>query len=278
MNRFSLARLVGVRLLVISLLLVPLQRVAAGGIEQEQEGSEISKSGSEESRGSETRTDQEDDTENKQERPRPRRVGPMVRSSAKAAEKRGSRDYVQGGSSYESSVDWASLPSWQWTSFFDVRSKGTFFIFVIDSSGSMADDFRLFRAKQELRRCINKMRSPQRYLVIFYNDQIRMTNGGIPSSSETLEKRRTSAWLNSINAIGGTDPRGAMSRAIGLKPDAVFLLSDGEFPEGTASQIGVQNLNTHVPIHCIDLAGGLGAVQLKAIAEESGGRYALRRN
>ena len=78
-----------------------------------------------------------------------------------------------------------------------------------------------------------------------------------------------------IEPDGGTDPRPALKQAITLRPDAVFLLSDGDFPEGTVEEIA--KLNTRkVPIHCVDLAGGLGGDQLKRIAAASGGQYASR--
>ena len=102
-------------------------------------------------------------------------------------------------------------------------------------------------------------------------------SGGMPASADQREKLAAYSWLGSVEAEGGTDPRGAMDLAIGLEPDAIFLLSDGEFPAGTDSTIAARNADDRVPIHCIDLAGGIGAVQLKAIAEGSAGSYALRR-
>lgn len=203
---------------------------------------------------------------------RPRRVGPVVRSSTEAADQL--RD--PGEDPYDPAIDWASLPPWQRTSFYGVRAKGTFFVFVVDCSGSMADDLRLYRAKRELRRCIGALRFPQRYLVIFYNDRPIPMAGGVPKSADQRGKVDTYSWLNSVDAVGGTDPRGAMNLALGLEPDAVFLLSDGEFPPGTEEGIAATNRST-TPIHCIDLAGGLGADQLRTIAGESGGQYALRR-
>ena len=59
-----------------------------------------------------------------------------------------------------------------------------------------------------------------------------------------------------------------------LRPDAVFLLSDGAFPEGTAER---RPSNTHkIPIHCVDLSGGEGGDHLRRIAKASGGQYASR--
>ena len=66
-----------------------------------------------------------------------------------------------------------------------------------------------------------------------------------------------------------------MKQALSLRPDAVFLLSDGAFPDGTVAEL--TRLNKHkVPIHCVDLTGGLAGDHLKRIAEANGGKYASR--
>ncbi len=47
-------------------------------------------------------------------------------------------------------TDWSEIPTWRQTSFFGLRARGQFFVFVVDQSGSMIDDDRLIRAKIEL--------------------------------------------------------------------------------------------------------------------------------
>lgn len=193
--------------------------------------------------------------------------GPRVRSKAAAEAENPDR------SGYDKS-DERGLPEWEQAAFFNVRARGKFFVFVIDCSGSMGDG-RLIRAKMELRRTIAKLQFPQRYLVIFYNDETLSMPGGVPRSADLAAKIDLERWMGRIDADGGTDPRGAMRTALGLKPDAVFLLSDGEFPRGTVQSIGSRNPNK-IPVHCIDLGDGTGSDQLKAIAEQSGGKYAER--
>jgi hypothetical protein len=171
-------------------------------------------------------------------------------------------------------TDWSSLPPWRQASFFGVRARGQVFVFVVDCSGSMADNARLVRAKAELRRTINGLRWPQRFQVIFYNDR-PFVMPVVPETADLKSKRTTFAAFQAIDAEGQTDPRGAMKRALGMKPDAVFLLSDGLFPDGSVEAILAANPNK-VPIHCIDLAGGAASPDLKRIAQESGGQYAIR--
>ncbi len=196
----------------------------------------------------------------------------VVRSKAAAERLRPS----SSGSRYDPNpTDWSQVPPWRQTSFFGVRAEGRFFIYVVDCSGSMIDDDRLIRAKQELRRSIMALQPPQRFQVIFYNDQALSLAGDLPRSADLSAKNQLNQWLRLIEPDGETDPRPAMSQALALRPDAIFLLSDGEFPDGTVEAIAKKNARK-VPIHCIDLAGGAAGDQLQRIAQESGGRYASR--
>jgi hypothetical protein len=181
-----------------------------------------------------------------------------------------------GSSRYgPSAIDWRVVPPWRQTSFFGIRAQGQFFIYVVDCSGSMLDDDRLIRAKGELRRSIDRLQFPQRFYVIFYNDHPIPMLGGLPRPADLSAKTQLSQWLRLIEPDGGTDPRSAVALALSLQPDAVFLLSDGEFPEGTVESIARKNPRK-VPIHCIDLSGGLAGDQLARIARDSGGQYAAR--
>lgn len=200
--------------------------------------------------------------------------GPRVLTARETSEylrKPGESD----GTGYSEPIDWRAVPPWRQTSFFGLRAKGQVFVFVIDCSGSMSDDFRLIRAKQELRRCLSRMQYPQRYHVIFYNDRPRPMPAGVPVSANGNNRGKTLHWMDSVDAEGGTDPKGAMDQALGLRPDAVFLLSDGEYPEDTEGAISARNTKK-VPIHCVDLSGGAAGDQLKQIAADSGGQYASR--
>jgi hypothetical protein len=199
---------------------------------------------------------------------------PVTIRSADEDRPSGSRFLSKPGSSdrYGPKVDWREVPPWRRAEFFGIRTQGRVFVYVVDCSGSMAEDGRLVRAKRELRRSIGELRFPQRFYVIFYNDHPLKMPGGIPQSAEANAKTQLLQWLRLIDADGDTDPRGAMSQAIGLRPDAIFLLSDGEFPDGSAEAIARKN--THrIPIHCVDLSGGAAGDQLGQIARESGGDY-----
>lgn len=171
--------------------------------------------------------------------------------------------------------DWRDIPPWKQTSFFGIRAKGQLFIYVVDCSGSMLEEDRLIRAKRELRRSVLSLQHPQRFKVVFYNDQVVPMPGDLPRSADLASKSQMVQWLRLIEPDGETDPRGAMSLALSLRPDAVFLLSDGEFPEGTVEAIACKN-GRKIPIHCVDLSSGAGGDQLQQIARDSGGQYRWR--
>lgn len=209
--------------------------------------------------------------------PKPIQVDPIQKVVSKA-KSGGKSAFLRppGADRYASDQeDWSELPAWRRASFFGVRARGQFFIYVVDCSGSMEDEDRLIRAKEALRQSVRGLREPQRFHVIFYNDQPIMMPGALGKSAGAVEKERLSAWLRLIEPDGETDPRGALALALAQRPDAIFLLSDGLYPEGTVA--GVARLNTRkLPIHCVDLSGGLAGDQLQRIAHDSGGIYAAR--
>ncbi len=176
----------------------------------------------------------------------------------------------------DGSVDWSEIPAWRQASFFGVRAQGRFFVYVIDCSESMIDEDRFARATMEVRRSVLALQAPQQFEVIFYNEGATpMPGGPQPRPADMRNKNQLLAWLRLVDPDGGTDPRSALRQALSLRPEAVFLLSDGEFSPGTVE--AVAHFNPHrIPIHCVDLSGGDGGDHLRRIARESGGKFALR--
>lgn len=213
-----------------------------------------------------------------QSRSKARDVEPTILPAETPGSAKPSSEFLQrpGDDRYDPDAnDWRDVPPWKQTSFFGIRAKGQLFIYVVDCSGSMIDEDRLVRAKRELRRSVLALQHPQRFKVIFYNDQLVPMPGDLPRSADLASKNQLVRWLRLIEPDGETDPRAAMKLALALRPDAVFLLSDGEFPNGTVEAITRAN-KRKIPVHCVDLSGGTGGDHLQRIARESGGQYRSR--
>ena len=108
---------------------------------------------------------------------------------------------------YAPSDDSWTRPPWRQASFFGIRARGQFFVYVLDQSGSMIDDDRLTRAKIELRRSVYALQPPQRFEVIFYNDEATpMPGGPLPRPADQRTKNQLTTWLHLIGPDGETEP------------------------------------------------------------------------
>lgn len=169
--------------------------------------------------------------------------------------------------------------------FFGVESAGNRFIFVIDCSGSMADEGRYERAVYELTRSMDMLQTNHRFLVILYNSEtypmLDMTAHSIRMIPATrTNKNRVANWLKDQQPAALTLPMFAMRTSLALKPSTIYFLSDGEFHDGTIAMLEKFNVDdsstgaTKIPINTITLGStGMGAPMMKYIADLSGGRF-----
>ncbi|MFT5302513.1 MAG: hypothetical protein ACI87E_001866 [Mariniblastus sp.] len=172
--------------------------------------------------------------------------------------------------------------------FFGVKSYGTKFVFVIDCSGSMTGP-RWNRAAKELNQAVDKLEDGQEFLVLLYNSQTQvMLNANLRSAvllpASNGNKRQFRYWLDRQVTNGGTYPAKAMYVALELKPDAIFLLSDGELQDATVSLLKEWNAESPdgdnyeprsvIPINTISLGGqGQGQRVMRAIASQNNGVF-----
>ncbi len=178
--------------------------------------------------------------------------------------------------------------------FFGIKGVGSRFVFIIDCSGSMDEYRRWKRAVRELKRSINNLVEPQQFLVLLYNSQCYTMNdrppGLVPASAEN--QRNAIRWLARQEPLGSTYVAQALENAFELKPDAIFLLSDGEFDDlqmvwtVLAHYNGVQNggvrhrenyeaIKDVIPVHTISLGGKGGAWTMQEIAEKNEGTFTI---
>lgn len=169
--------------------------------------------------------------------------------------------------------------------FFGLESAGNKFIFVIDCSGSMGDEFRYQRAVYELTRSMDMLATSHRFLVILYNSEtypmLDMTLQNIRLIPATRKnKKRVEDWLKEQQPDALTMPMVAMKTSLFLKPSSIYFLSDGEFYDRTIPMLNHFNVDdsstgaTKIPINTITLGStGIGAPMMKHIANESGGQF-----
>jgi Mg-chelatase subunit ChlD len=178
--------------------------------------------------------------------------------------------------------------------FFGTVGHGNKIVFILDVSGSMDENAysgqgrrvtRFERARQELVRSISQLYSDQEFAVLLFSSDCRpmfdLPQNKVQFLAATSRhKQQFKHWLASIQPAGGTDPRTSLEVALALYPDAIFLLTDGEFRVGRDGPIGkavirlVRNLNTHrIPIHTIAYQDQRSRHTLETIAEDSGGTF-----
>lgn len=168
------------------------------------------------------------------------------------------------------------------TSMFGIEAEGAKFVYVIDRSGSMGidGDRPLAAAKAELLRSIEKLDTVQQFQVIFYNERPRIFNPtGVPGRlafGNDQNKAEVRRFLETVKAEGGTDHEAALAAAIHLRPDVIFLVTDGDDPKLDARQLArIERMGAGIIIHAIQF--GTGPPQprnfMAQLARQSAGRH-----
>ncbi len=171
--------------------------------------------------------------------------------------------------------------------FFGVSARGSRFVYVLDCSGSMGGE-RWFLTVQELLRSLRSLDKETMFLVMLYSgDTWAMFNTKpadtflIPADKANVDKLEV--WLSRQFPNGPTFPMRAMSVALQANPDAIFLLSDGEFQDDTVGFLQTQNVVRDlgkgeirkIPVHTIAMDFTFGVMALRQIASENNGQFRM---
>jgi hypothetical protein len=210
-------------------------------------------------------------------RPRPDR-NPVDRGESPEAAVDIEGGSLEGGAAGSVQGHWGSLSADEGGAgghgvrFFDIEARGGRFIYVVDRSGSMMGK-RLQDTKAELIRSVQSLAQTMEFFIIFYdNSHEPMPATGLVKATGP-NKSRYLAWVEAMDCRNGTDPRQAMLTALALKPDAIWLLSDGQFHEQACDVIRAANPNAGIPIHTIAFHSEIGQSVLARIARENRGHY-----
>jgi hypothetical protein len=166
------------------------------------------------------------------------------------------------------------------TSFFGLGSAGRRVVFVVDASASMNRPYageaktRFGQMKLELAKSILSLTEEQQFFIIFFNEHpIPMPANGMESAFP-LNQRRYLEWVAQVPASGLTDPRPALSIAMNLRPDAIYLLTDGTFPRDVQGDLNAMRQNM-VEVNTIAFGDPRAEKSLKPLATRNGGRFAF---
>ena len=165
-------------------------------------------------------------------------------------------------------------------SLFGVKAEGSKFVYVLDRSGSTEGKL-LAAAKAQILASIEKIDDLHQFQLVVYNERPKAFNPAGPNGQlafGTDENRaEVKRFLDTIEAGGGTDHAAALSLAIRMRPDVIFLLTDGDKPFVTARELArIDRLGPGITIHTIQFGEGPHSDAngwMRKLARQSGGEY-----
>jgi hypothetical protein len=159
--------------------------------------------------------------------------------------------------------------------FFGIGGYGGSFVYVVDMSGSMSEQGKYGRARDELIRSIEQLSEEQKYFVVFYNDGWFPMDADGPITATRRHVEQTRKWVRRVRPGGGTYPLEALLFALSLEPDAIYFLSDGRFNPSTIDALRQQNPLSagQIPIHTIAFVNRETVGIMRTIARDSGGQF-----
>ena len=174
------------------------------------------------------------------------------------------------GLKFQFSRSTAGEPAKPEAEFFGISADGNQFAYVVDVSSSMAGA-KFEKARQELLESIDGLEDHQKFFIVFFNtaSHPQPRDGLIPATDEN--KAMVKKWIMEQVPTGGTDPLESILRAMEKGPEAIFVLSDGNFDFLVVTTVGTLNTQFNVPIHTIGFMAD--AHTLKQIAEENQRTY-----
>jgi len=149
-------------------------------------------------------------------------------------------------------------------------------VYVVDRSGSMTDSIDY--VKEDLKRSIGELPNDKEFHVLFYSSGpcVEMPTRRLVNATER-NKAFAYEFVDGIIAQGETDPSDALRRAFAVRPEVIYLLTDGEFDRAIVGLVRGLNAGGKVRVHTIGFLytrpGTTAEAVLKQIAAENEGNY-----
>ena len=159
-------------------------------------------------------------------------------------------------------------------------AQGRSFVFVIDRSKSMGGKGlnALVAAQHQLQAALAGLVETHRFQIVAYHHKrvyfhptalVRVTSGN---------EARVNEFFGNLLAVGGTDHAQAVLSGLRFKPDVLFLLTDGGYPDINAGQLSQirRRASGRTTIHTIQF--GLGQLSaepsfMQRLAKQNGGHF-----
>ncbi|HVU89472.1 MAG TPA: hypothetical protein VHD36_19240 [Pirellulales bacterium] len=180
------------------------------------------------------------------------------------------------------------------TQVFGVAEEARSFVYVFDHSDSMISTLSytsegktvfsitpLEAAKAELLRSLDDLGANQGFQIVFYNHGFNVFEDQGPSThllrGTPENKKRAASFVMSTYGEGSTNHMPALEAALYFRPEAIFLLTDGEAKDdpSQADLAFIRNMNrgrTKINVIHFSLVPRIGGT-LAQLAEENRGRH-----
>ncbi|HEY8077238.1 MAG TPA: VIT domain-containing protein [Labilithrix sp.] len=150
------------------------------------------------------------------------------------------------------------------------QSARTDVVFVIDRSGSMGGS-SIEEARTALRLCLRQLREGDRFAILAFDDRVETFSPGlVPFSPSTLA--RADAWIEQVEARGGTEMLAPLVAAADLAPGGVvILLTDGQVANEDEIRLAFTARTARPRVHSFGIGTNVSDALLLALADETGG-------
>ncbi len=156
------------------------------------------------------------------------------------------------------------------------RDEGMDYVFVLDISGSMANDGKLLLSKDSVGAFINELGEKDRFEVMTFNVQPNLGFNEL-RAADPAAKEAAAQFLSQQQARGGTILAPAVTTAYKYgeadRPLNVIILSDGltEQAERQALLALIQSKPRNARVFCIGVGNEVNKPLLEQLAQDSGG-------
>lgn len=157
-------------------------------------------------------------------------------------------------------------------SFFGMEIQAAKIVYVIDKTGSMKEDFAPVQA--ELIRSIGDLTPAASFHVIAFS-----TESILEIPAKTLVRATPQNKAAAKERIAAVEPRGSgamlagMTKAFAAKPDAIYLLCDGDVSSGDVAPVKALNADGKVKVNAVGYRFKEAEASMKEIASQNGGEY-----